>query len=169
MAKPSATSYPGYFQQYIDQVLENNLDDAFINQSTTITKFLAGINEEKSTFAYAENKWTIKEVLQHIIDSERIFCYRALAFARNDKTNLPGFDENEYALHSNANNRNWNDIKDEFILLRKSTEMLFNSFTQEALTETGVANNNATSVDSIGFIIIGHCYHHKKIIKERYF
>jgi len=107
-------------------------------------------------------------VLQHIIDAERIFNYRALCIARKEKTSLPGFDENEYAANSNGNARKWLDLVDEFLTLRKGTEIMFNSFTDEMLETSGVSNKNPITVKSLGFITLGHYNHHKKIIEERY-
>lgn len=168
MSKPSPTSYPGYFQQYIDQVPEQDLFSAFENQLPLIKGFLWGISEEKSTYAYAEGKWTLKELLQHIIDTERIFAYRALCFARKEAASLPGFEENDYAAASNANARTWQSLVDEFMVVRQSTTMLFKSFSEEALAASGTANNNPTNVAAIGFINLGHFYHHKKVMEERY-
>ena len=168
MPKPSPTSYPVYFQRYIDQVPEQDLLIAFENQLPVIHNFLSSVTEERSSYAYAEGKWTLKEVLQHMIDTERIFNYRALCFARKETASLPGFEENDYAANSNANSRTWQSMVDEFIVLRKSTTMLFSSFSEEALNTSGIANNNPTSVLAVGFISIGHFYHHKKVIEERY-
>jgi hypothetical protein len=168
MSKPSSTSHSAYFQKYIDQVPEDNLQMAFQNQSLVITEFLHSITEEKSNYAYAPGKWTVKELLQHMTDTERIFAYRGLCIARNEKGNLPGFDENEYAAASNAGNRTWKDLAEEFLIVRKSTAALFNSFTPEALNNTGTSNSNPLMVNSIGFITVGHVYHHIKIFKERY-
>ena len=168
MSKPSPTAYPGYFKRYIDQVPENDLTPAFKNQTAELEPFLNSISEEKSMHAYAPEKWTIKEMLQHIIDAERIFVFRALSFARGEKNNLPGFEENDYAANSHANSRTWKSLVEEFIITRKSTELMFESFTDEALNLTGTANNNTTGVSAVGFIIVGHYYHHKKVLKERY-
>ncbi len=168
MLKPSPTTYPAYFQRYINQVPEEELFTAFKNQLPAVKEFIASVSEEHSLYAYAEGKWTLKEVLQHIIDAERIFAYRALCFARKDSTSLPSFEENEYAANSNANSRTWQSLADEFLAVRKTTEMLFESFTEEALQAVGVANNNPTSVAALGFITLGHFYHHKKIADERY-
>lgn len=169
MPKPPTNSYAGYFQQYIDQVPETDLNTAFQNQAAGLNDFLNSITEEKSGYAYAEGKWTIKELLQHIIDAERIFAYRALCFARGEKTSLPSFDENEYAANSNAGERTWMSLVEEFLAVRKSTELLFRSFSEEALNKPGLANNNTTTAASLGFITLGHYYHHKKILKEKYF
>ena len=107
MSKPSPTTYPPYFQKYIDLVPDEELLVGFANQAVIIKNLLGSITEEKSVFAYAPGKWTLKDLLQHMIDTERIFCYRALCFARKEAFHLPGFDENEYAANASANNRTW--------------------------------------------------------------
>lgn len=168
LSKPLPGTYPVYFQKYIDQVGEEDLHAALVNQLPVINAFLQGITEEKSNYAYAAGKWTIKEVLQHITDTERIFCYRALAFARGEKANLPGFEENDYAANGNANSQSWQQLIDELNAVRKSTETLFKSFSGEILLKEGTANNNTISVSALGFIILGHFNHHKKVIEERY-
>jgi DinB superfamily len=168
MPKPSPTSHSAYFQKYIDQVPEEDLQAAFQKQSSIITDFLHSVTEEKSNYAYAPGKWTGKELLQHITDTERIFAYRGLCIARNEKNSLPGFDENDYAAASNASSRSWKDLAEEFLIVRKSTEALFNSFTPEILSHSGISNNNPMSVSSAGFIAVGHVYHHIKIFNERY-
>ncbi len=169
MPKPSLTSYPAYFQKYVALVPEDDLITAFTNQLPAIQQLLSVISEEKSNYAYDTGKWTLKELLQHIIDTERIFNYRALCFSRKETVSLPGFEENDYAANSNANARNWQDLVDEFIAVRTSTELLFKSFTDEMLETSGTSNNNPATVNSIGFITLGHFYHHKNIIEERYF
>ena len=169
MSKPSPTTYPPYFQKYIDLVPDEELLVGFANQAVIIKNLLGSITEEKSVFAYAPGKWTLKDLLQHMIDTERIFCYRALCFARKEAFHLPGFDENEYAANASANNRTWQSLKEEFIAVRNATELLFKSFSEEELLRSGIANNIPTSSVSMGFIALGHVYHHKKIIEERYF
>ena len=164
----SPTSQPGYFQVYIDQVVEKDLPSAFRNQSQVIKDFLPAISEEKSLHAYAPGKWTLRELLQHIIDTERILTYRALCFSRNEAAPLPGFEENDYAAASNGNQRSWESLTAEFVAVRKSSLFLFDSFTPEMLTRTGTANNNTFSVEGLGFILVGHFNHHKRIIEERY-
>jgi len=168
MTKKLTTNYPGFFQNYIQQVPEENLQEGFNKQTPFISSFLSSVPKDKYTFAYAEGKWTIKEVLQHMIDTERIMAYRALAFARGEKAMLPGFEEKEYAANSNANNRTWQSLGNEFLIVRQSTQLLFNSLTEEMLNAEGTANNNLLSVRAIGFIILGHFYHHKKIIEQLY-
>lgn len=168
MPKPIPNTYAVYFQQYIDQVREEDLFKAFETQQPLIQELLSAVNEEKSSFAYAEGKWTLKELLQHIIDTERIFNYRALCFARKEAHSLPGFDENEYAANSNSGSRTWQELAHEFKVVRDSTLALYQSFSESVLNHCGTANNNTTSVLATGFITIGHFYHHKKVIEERY-
>jgi len=166
--RPSAQDYPAYFERYINLVKEDDLMQALKNQLPEIEKTLSLIDEEKAGKAYAEGKWTLKELLQHVIDTDRIFSYRAMCFARNETISLPSFDENLYAENSNANARTWKSLCSEYFTLRRSTEDLFESFTGDMLKTKGIAGNNPISVVSIGFIIAGHVYHHLNIIKERY-
>ena len=126
------------------------------------------IPEEKHNYAYAEGKWTVKEVVQHIIDAERVFSYRALRFARKDSTALPGFNENVFAANAKVDKRSWEDLLDELSVVRKSTELLFASFDQDQLEAEGISNNHSIYVLGIGFICAGHCLHHQKVIEERY-
>lgn len=168
MPKPSPTTYPEYFKKYVDQVPEEDLATAFSNQLPVVKDLLNSIPEEKSMYAYDTGKWTLKELLQHMTDTERIFNYRALCIARKETVSLPGFDENTYAAHSNANARTWQDLVDEFLAVRRSTELLYKSFTGDALDTSGLSNNKPLTVNSLGFTTLGHFYHHKKVIEERY-
>jgi len=126
------------------------------------------ITEEQGNGAYAEGKWTIKELLVHMIDTERIFCNRALRIARNDKTDMPGYEHDAYVSYSGANERRLIDIYKEFNVVRQGTIALFNSFTPEMLERGGTANGNALTVLSIGYIIAGHETHHTNVMDERY-
>lgn len=168
MAKPLQGSHPSYFDRYINLVPEDDLQTAFENQLPVITDFFNSITEEKSMHAYAPGKWTIKELLQHMTDTERIFAFRSLCFARKEAQSLPGFDEDTYAANSNANTRSWAELVKEFLLVRATTAILFASFSEEALHHSGTANNNPATALSMGFTAIGHVYHHKKIMEERY-
>ncbi len=168
MSKPPHGDYPVFFQKYIDQVREEDLMIAFREQLPIIGNFISSISEEQSFFAYAEGKWTLKELLQHVIDTERIFNYRALCIARHEKVSMPGFDEDQYAAHSNANRRTWYSMGKEFQVVRQGTEALFDSFSQEAMSSIGTSNGKPISVAAIGFITVGHFYHHRQIVKERY-
>ena len=166
--KSKAGTYPSNFQRYIDEVKEDDLKTAFKNQMPAAEIFFQSISEELSKRKYAEGKWTIKEVLQHIIDAERVFGYRALCFARKEEHPLPSFDENEYAVNSNANDRDWPELVAEFSSVRKSTEYLYNSFSTEAMNAIGKASDYTMGVSTLGFVIVGHVNHHIRIIQERY-
>lgn len=134
------------------------------------TSFLKSIPIEKLEYRYEANKWTIKEVVSHLIDSERIFAYRALRFARKDKTPVAGFDENDYALESVANNRTIEDLLEEYTLVRQASIALYKTFgsDSEILKRTGIAGGGEVSVRALGFLIAGHEKHHCDIIRERY-
>lgn len=166
--KSKAGTYPSNFQRYVDEVKEDDLKTAFKNQMPAAEIFLQSISEELSKRKYAEGKWTIKEILQHIIDAERIFGYRALCFARKEKHTLPSFDENEYSVNSNANDRAWAELIEEFSAIRKTTEYLYNSFSAQAINVTGKAGDYTMGVSTLGFVIVGHLNHHIRIIQERY-
>jgi len=157
-----------FYQGYLDQVGEDNVVAALKKSGRQFREFLETIPPAKINFAYAPNKWTIKEVLQHIIDGERVFSYRALSFARKDPTPLPGFDENNWAAHSQAAAREWSDLLDEFRAVRKSTRLLFGAFNDEQLLAAGVASGNPINNLALGYICSGHVLHHMQIIKERY-
>ncbi|HSN60933.1 MAG TPA: DinB family protein [Ferruginibacter sp.] len=168
MPKPIDGTFPPYFSTYTNKVKEDNVEAAFKNQQELINTFFDSIPAEKADFAYAPGKWTLKEMLQHIIDAERIFAYRALCIARKESQSLPGFEENEYAQNSLANTRHWISLVEELKVVRRSTTILFESFTEETLSQSGISNNNPVTVNALGFVIIGHVYHHVGVIKERY-
>lgn len=168
MPRPDLSRVPEWYHNYIRQVPENDLLQALQTQTVSFIKFLMKLPAERINYRYAKDKWTIKEMLQHIIDAERIFAYRALCFSRQDATPLPGFDENEYASNSKAAKRDWNEMLEEFKALRKSNEILFASFDKKQLDSTGNASGKPVYVLGIGFIMVGHINHHVNIIKERY-
>jgi hypothetical protein len=168
MPRPDLKKVPEFYHGYISQVSENDLMDAFKKGTSSFIQFFETIPESKHNYRYTEGKWTIKEVLQHIIDAERVFSYRALCFARKDPTPLPGFDENIFAANAKADKRSWNDLMDEFKTIRRSSEQLFASFDDEQLNTTGTASNHSNYVLGFGYIIIGHSLHHMRVINERY-
>jgi len=160
--------YAPFYKNYIKALGDVNLLDilktSFEDSSTT----LKDLSEEKLLFRYQEGKWTIKELMQHIIDAERVLSYRALRYSRNDATDLPGFDEDWYVDNSNGNERNFEDLLNEFSHLRAATISLFESFTPEMLQMKGSLSGSDMSVRALGFIIAGHHMHHLKIMKEKY-
>nr|WP_315175645.1 DinB family protein [uncultured Flavobacterium sp.] len=131
-------------------------------------RFVQNIPMDKFDYRYAEGKWTIKDIIQHVIDTERIFVYRALRISRNDTTPLPGFEENDYVENTKANKRGIQDLLAEFSAVRYATLFLFKSFSEEQLKRMGTASGTAISVRAIGFIIIGHQKHHQNVFQERY-
>ncbi len=166
--KPIEGSFPSYFTNYIKLVNENNVLEALAHQQPVFVEFFDAIPAEKSDYSYAPGKWTLKELLQHMIDTERIFAYRALCVARKETQSLPGFNENEFVLQSHANKRVWTEMLSELKLVRQTTEILFRSFSLEVYGHIGLSSNKPVTVSALGFIIVGHVYHHINIIKERY-
>lgn len=166
--RPDLSRVGNPFHNYINQVTEDNLVDAFEKQSASFIRFLETVPPEKYDYRYADGKWSIREVLQHIIDAERVFGYRALRFARKDGTPLPGFDENLFVANAKADKRSWDKLVEEFKVVRRSSELLFQSFDEEQLECSGVSSNHPNYVRALGFIIVGHAAHHQRITKERY-
>jgi len=160
---------PVFFDRYIKKVEDLPVIEAFKNNSphdimSEMDKLKA--LEDK---VYAPDKWTVKDILQHIIDTERILTYRALRFARNDKTVLPGFEEDDFAKNTTVKKRNIDQLMNEWIALRTATIAMFESFDDEMFTHKGIAFQNEISVLALAFVVIGHPIHHYKVIKERYF
>lgn len=157
-----------WYQTYLQAVKEEDIYSALEKNTRQFRKLLAKIPRKKIDYAYAEGKWTIREMLQHIIDTERVFAYRALRFARKDAVAIPGFDEKEWAVHAGATDRKWEDLVEEFRVVRKSTKWLFDSFNEDQLRFVGTASGRPTNALALGFIIPGHVAHHMRILKERY-
>lgn len=168
MTQPDFKEIPAFYRSYVENVKDLDVLDALRESSKVALHIFRGIPEDMGSYRYADGKWSIKELLNHMMDAERIFAYRALRFARNDKTDLPGFEENDYAPQANAHGRTVARIADEMERLRASTLDLFSSFTPAMMDRTGTANNNRISVLHLGYIIAGHETHHRKVIVERY-
>ncbi len=163
------TEYATYYGTYIYQVSdEYSLVEELEISLHRFIKFVQDIPMDKFDFRYAESKWTIKDIIQHIIDAERVFAYRALRFARNDSTELPGFEENSYVDAANGNKRSIMELLTELSAVRHANLYLFKSFKEEQLLRIGIASNNQMSVRALGFVIIGHQNHHQKVFEERY-
>lgn len=160
--------YTPYYANYIEKVGDKNVLDAMKKSSEALNLLFEGVSEDKMNYRYADDKWTIKEMLLHIIDTECVFAYRALRFARQDKTDLPGFEHNDYVKVSNANNRSKASLLNEYNVQRVSTLELFSNFNNEMLLSIGKASGNKMSVRALGFVIAGHEIHHCKILSERY-
>jgi hypothetical protein len=168
MSRPSATEYGSFYQTYINYTSGKDYSILVQQYHDRITESWAAIPAERANYSYEEGKWTIKQMLQHVIDTERIFAYRALCISRKEPANLLGFDENVYAANATASNRNWKDMLTEWRVVRQSTNLLFASFTEEQLKQIGNANGHPISVNALGFIIFGHALHHLHVLKERY-
>jgi hypothetical protein len=168
MLNVDLTRVPEYYHKYINKVTQKDLLAALAEHITTSYEFFHAIPEEKWDHRYAEGKWSIKEMMQHLIDAERIFSYRALTFARKDKTHIPGFEENDYAKNSEADRRSKQALLEEWRSVNISSQKLFESFSEEQLEQEGVANESPIYVRGIGFILCGHAIHHMGVVKERY-
>lgn len=167
MNRPKPEEYNPFYAGYIASVPDDVLRE-LEKQAKEFPAFIKTIGAAKADFAYAPGKWTVKELLGHLIDTERIMAYRALRFARNDDQNLPGFDENEYVEHSNYQLRTLDSLAEEFSILRKANLFMVQSFTADDLLKRGKANQFEISVRALLFIMAGHVNHHQKILKERY-
>lgn len=160
--------YAPYYANYINKVPDVNLRSALDESSAALLEYLTHVTEDRVDYAYAPGKWTIKQCLQHVIDTERIFAYRALAIARGDKTPLPGFDQNDYMDTVDLSERDYLKMIEEFRDLRRSNLTMFKSFTDEDLSRTGTMSGTAVSVRALGFIICGHVFHHAELYREKY-
>lgn len=160
--------YNPYYEPYIAALGDVQLLDMLKRQLVNFPQFIESIPEEKFHYSYQEGKWTIAQVLLHILDTERVFQYRALRFSRKDKTPLPGFDQDKYVMESNAENWTKQEMIENYSLIRKSTIALFEKLPEEALKRVGIASDSPMSVAALGFICCGHQKHHRNIIRERY-
>ena len=163
------TEYFEYYKPYVALVGDLSLVAALENGLVETKRFFNDIiPSEKHLYQYSIGKWTPKEILLHLIDTERVFCYRAMFFARDQGSSLGGFDENIFGVNCNANGRTMVDLLIEYIAVRSASICLFQSFDKAALKQGGMANNQPLSARAAGFIICGHEIHHKNVIKERY-
>jgi hypothetical protein len=159
---------PTFYQKYVATVQHLELKEALIDSNNKMMECLKSIDGLKENYAYAPGKWTVKELLCHIIDAERIFTYRALRFSRSDQTPLHGFDENKYVPESNASSRSLDSIREELVNLRRSTIDFFVHCNDTMLNRKGSANGTEISVKALGYVVAGHAMHHLNILKERY-
>lgn len=167
MARPTGTEI-GFGGHYIALAQGNSAKEVVTNHASDILQFYTSLPAEKKDHAYADGKWTIIELLQHVIDAERVFTYRAMRFARKDTTPLPGFDENEYTPASNAGERDFDSLKEEFTALRKATDIFVSTLSEEQLQRGGTSSNKYITANALVFIIYGHLLHHINIIKDKY-
>lgn len=168
MPRPQSSEFPSYFARYISQVATDSVAEAVQRYAAVLNDFYTSLPEEKADYRYAEGKWTIKEMLQHVIDAERIFAYRILRISRKDATPLASFDEDSYVQNAQADKRSLASLKEEFIAVRRSSDLLLASLSEEQLAEQGTASNLPVTANAIGYILFGHLLHHKAVLEERY-
>jgi DinB family protein len=168
-ARPEAGEYAPYYEKYVSLILEDDILAVLERPSQSIAGFLATRTEADGDFRYAPGKWSVKEVLGHVIDSERVFTYRALRIARNDRTPMEGFEQDDYVKFGPFAHRSLAALVEEFKYVRLATLSLFRGLDEAAWVRRGIANKNEVSVRGIAYIIAGHELHHQKILQEKYF
>ena len=164
--RPEKSEYAEFYENYVSMVSETDIVAALRDQIAELENL--GITEENGDFAYAEGKWTMRQTLNHLIDGERVFAYRAFRISRGDQTPLAGFEQNFYVANSNSSAQKIADLFAEFSLLRQSNIILFKNLTEEMWSHIGTASENAVSVRAIAYIMVGHVRHHTRILRERY-
>jgi hypothetical protein len=168
MNRPVETEYAPYYQSYVNQVNENDIIAVLRSELDDLDVLLDRVPADKEAYAYEEGKWTIRQVIGHLIDGERVFGYRAFCIARGEKQNLPGFEQDDYLQTAPYNNINLEDLLSEMRLVRLSNIAMFRTLDEDAWQRVGIANNNEVTVRAIAFIMAGHVRHHMNILRERY-
>lgn len=166
--KPDPSEMTSYQRSYADLVPEGDLLSVLEKNSKEVVQLLSPLSPEKLKYRYAEGKWSIPQLLVHVMDAERIFSYRILCIARGDKTPLPGFEEDDYARNSNADERAFSEVLEEYINVRKATISLLKSLNDSLLSNTGISNTKKVSVRTLCYILAGHEIHHVNVLKEKY-
>ncbi len=168
MPKPEKTDYPPFYAGYVGKVPETDLSNLLASQHEKTIALFSGLTETQANFSYAPGKWTLKEVLGHMIDAERVFAYRGLCMARGDQQSLPGMDQDLYLAQAHFNTRTLQSLVKEYDAVRQSTLHFVNHLTEEDFLKTGTANGGHLTVNAVVHIIAGHELHHIDIIKSRY-
>jgi hypothetical protein len=168
MQRPASDEYASSFQPYIDRVPDGDVLARLERQGVESQALFAAMSEQQGAFAYAPGKWSVKRLLQHIADGERMFAYRALCIARGETTSLPPFDENAYAANDGSDSRRLADVAAELASVRAATLTLFRGFDARAWSRRGIANGKPASVRSLPWIVAGHELHHLAVLRERY-
>ena len=166
--KPVPTEHAPEFSRYVTLVPEGDIIQTLVQQSENTLALLQTLPSDKADFRHAPDKWSVKELLGHLIDSERIFSFRALCFARNDQTPLPGYEQNDYVRNANVDNRNLVEMAEEFATVRRATIQLFRPLNETEWLRHGKANENDISVRALAYIIAGHELHHMEVLRTRY-
>ena len=168
LSRPETSEYAAFYANYVALVENPDIISALENQMSELQDLCTSISEEKSLYSYAEGKWTIKELLGHLIDGERIFAYRAYRISRNDQTPLSGFEQDDYIENGHFNDAKLTDLIEEFNLLRKANLIFFKSLKDNAWLHTGIASDVPVSVRALAYMIVGHVTHHTNILKSKY-
>jgi hypothetical protein len=168
MQRPEKQEYDPYYEKYISLVEKDDIVDLLERQRSEIIDAFGGFGEDRGAFSYGEGKWTIKEMLSHMIDGERIFAYRALRISRGDKTPIEGFEQDGYIENSHANGRSFEDLIKELNLLREANLLFFRNLEDDDWKRSGTASEKEISVRALAFIIAGHIRHHLNILNDRY-
>jgi hypothetical protein len=169
IGRPQAGEYAPYYDRYISLVQGDNILEILDDQRRQFVLLMSGRSEDDGNFRYAPGKWTVKELLGHINDTERIFTYRALRIARGDQTPIEGFEQDDYVRNADFNARSLEDMVEDYIAVRRATLSLLRNLSPEAWTRKGIANNNEVTVRAIAYTLAGHDLHHRRILEERYF
>lgn len=168
ISPPETGEYDAYYQGYIDRVEGRQLSLILRQQRAQVLELLDGLSEERANYRYAPEKWSVKEVLGHLIDTERVFVYRAMSIARGEQQSLPGFDQDDYVRTGDFDRRTVESLKSEYETVRNASIAFFESLDTESWVKTGTANDVTVSVRAIGYIVPGHEAHHLSILHERY-
>lgn len=167
LSRPEKDEYADFYANYVSLVPEGSVEEFLLKQWDELVAFLQTISEDEASKPYAPGKWTIKQVLGHLCDTERVFCYRMMRFARGDKKELQGFEQDDYVAGGDFNSRVRHDLMVEFKNLRGATIALVGSIGPEAEVRTGTANGKEVSVRALAYIIAGHAQRHLQLLKER--
>jgi hypothetical protein len=166
--RPQTGEYATYYGRYIDLATEDDIVAALDAQGHETAALLGGLSEAQASHRYEPGKWSVKQLVGHVIDAERIFAYRALSFARGETNPLPGFDQDPYVANAGSDDRSIADLAEEFSTVRKANVMLFRALSEEAWSRSGIASDNPISVRALAYILLGHERHHLRILRERY-
>ena len=168
MHRPAETDYAPAFAGYVSLVPEDDVLSVIESQSSETQRLISSLDEQRAMHRYAEGKWSVKQVIGHLTDGERVFGYRAMCIARGEANSLPGFDENEYMKYANFDSWRLGDLAESYALVRRSNIVLFRNFDDEAWDRRGIANDNPVTVRALAYVIAGHERHHLKVLRERY-
>jgi len=166
--RPKENEYAPYYHTYVSKVPDGEILTNLRHIHHETQELIANLSEEKGDYRYAEGKWTIKEVLMHLIDTEQVMAYRALRVARKDKTPMPGFDQNLFAESVDVSKRTLKSLAEEYAITRDLSHVMFRHFTPQAFERMGTASDNPVSVRALAYIIMGHEIHHRKVLMEKY-